>query len=144
MLIHHLGDEQQANWRLQFRDVVSPHRHDQSINETVDHLHSGKYGTAKPPFLYALFYRKCRSFSLVLAQCSYKQCIIISHASFLEVSFSCISHSEFLVPTHYIHGMIVTEIYIVKVNWCFLECTVAVICRTIVSEKMWWNHTMFL
>jgi hypothetical protein len=25
MLIYHLGDEQQAHWQLQFRDVVSPH-----------------------------------------------------------------------------------------------------------------------
>jgi hypothetical protein len=28
MLIYHLGDEQQARWWPQFRDVVSPHRHE--------------------------------------------------------------------------------------------------------------------
>jgi hypothetical protein len=28
ILIYHLRDEQQARWWPQFRDVVSPHRHD--------------------------------------------------------------------------------------------------------------------
>jgi hypothetical protein len=29
ILIHHTGDEQYARWWLQFKDVVSPHRHEQ-------------------------------------------------------------------------------------------------------------------
>jgi hypothetical protein len=29
MLTYHLGDEQQARWWSQFRDTVSPHRHEQ-------------------------------------------------------------------------------------------------------------------
>jgi hypothetical protein len=49
------------------------------------------------------------SFPLVLAQCPYKECIIISDALFLEVSFSSINYSEFLVPTHNIRGIIVSE-----------------------------------
>jgi hypothetical protein len=52
-----------------------------------------------PSFPYALFSRKDRSFSLVLAEHPCKQCIIISDASFLEVSFSYVNHSEFLVLT---------------------------------------------
>jgi hypothetical protein len=28
VLIYHVGDEQQAHWWLKFRDVVSPHQHD--------------------------------------------------------------------------------------------------------------------
>jgi hypothetical protein len=31
ILIYHLWDEQQARWWPQFRDVVSPHRHEQQI-----------------------------------------------------------------------------------------------------------------
>jgi hypothetical protein len=29
ILIYHLGDEQQARWWLQFRDIASPHPHKQ-------------------------------------------------------------------------------------------------------------------
>jgi hypothetical protein len=46
---------------------------------------------------------------LVPINSPYKQCIIISDASFLDVSFYCISCSEFLVLTHNIPGMIVSK-----------------------------------
>jgi hypothetical protein len=29
LLIYHLGDEQQACWWPQFRDIISPHQHEQ-------------------------------------------------------------------------------------------------------------------
>jgi hypothetical protein len=45
----------------------------------------------------------------VTVHCPYKQCIIISDASFYKMLFSHISHSEFLVLTHNILGMIVSE-----------------------------------
>jgi hypothetical protein len=35
MLIYHLGDEQQARWWLQFRDLVSSHRHEQQQQLSV-------------------------------------------------------------------------------------------------------------
>jgi hypothetical protein len=31
ILIYNLGDEKQAHWWLQFKDIVSPHRHEQII-----------------------------------------------------------------------------------------------------------------
>jgi hypothetical protein len=45
----------------------------------------------------------------------YKQCIIMSDASFLKVSFYCVSCSEFLVLTHNIPRMMVSEKKIMKV-----------------------------
>jgi hypothetical protein len=33
ILMYHLGDEQQARWWLQFRDVVSPHRQNDNNNK---------------------------------------------------------------------------------------------------------------
>jgi hypothetical protein len=35
MLIYHLGDEQQACWWPQFRDVVSPHQHDHHQSQLI-------------------------------------------------------------------------------------------------------------
>jgi hypothetical protein len=32
ILMYHLGYEQQARWWLQFRDIVSPHRHEQQAS----------------------------------------------------------------------------------------------------------------
>jgi len=39
----------------------------------------------------------------------YKWCIVISGVSFLKVLFSCIIHSEFLILTHCIPKMMVSE-----------------------------------
>jgi hypothetical protein len=39
MLIYHLWDKQQAHWWPQFRDIVSPHRHEQSINQPNTRQH---------------------------------------------------------------------------------------------------------
>lgn len=55
----------------------------------------------------------------------YKLCVVISGVSFLKVLFSCIIHSEFLILTHYIPKMMVSEKnYTVTVM--FLECKLVV------------------
>jgi len=46
---------------------------------------------------------------------SYKQCIITSHASFLEVLFYFVNHLGFLVLIHGISGMLVFEEKVSKV-----------------------------
>jgi hypothetical protein len=55
-------------------------------------------------------------FPLVPARHPYKQCIIISNVSVLEVSFSLVIGSELLVLTHNMPGMIFCEKEMVKVN----------------------------
>jgi hypothetical protein len=35
ILIYHMGDEQQAPWWLQFRDIVSCHQHEQQCKEST-------------------------------------------------------------------------------------------------------------
>jgi len=51
---------------------------------------------------------------------SYKQCIIASDSSFLEVLFYFVNHLEFLVLTH-ISGMLIFEEKVSKVMRWFLE-----------------------
>jgi hypothetical protein len=34
MFMYHLGDERYACWWLKFRDVISPHRYDQSVSQS--------------------------------------------------------------------------------------------------------------
>lgn len=48
-----------------------------------------------PSFPYALFSHRYRSLLLVLKNGSYKQCVIISDASFLRVLFYHVFHSDF-------------------------------------------------
>jgi hypothetical protein len=61
-----------------------------------------------PSFPYVLF--SCKYCSLVVPKnCPREQCIIILDVSFLKVLFSHISHSEFLVLTHSIFEMVISE-----------------------------------
>jgi hypothetical protein len=90
-----------------------------------------------PAFMNVLFSRKYHSVSSVLAQGPYEECIIISNASYLEVLFSLISHSEFLVLTHSIHGMMISEKNS-ESKLVFLECTVALIC----PHCCFWENVM--
>jgi hypothetical protein len=46
------------------------------------------------------------------------------------VSFSCVNHSRFLVPTHNIHGMIISKKK-GESKLMFLQCTVAVVYPTL-------------
>jgi hypothetical protein len=110
-----------------FGHLKDVNRHRKLSMFTSCHKNSGNnYNTVKPlSFLYALFSHNYHSFSLVLTQRPYKQCIIISDALFLKVLFSHDNHSEFLVPTHNIQGMIVSEKNS-ESKLMFLECTAAI------------------
>jgi hypothetical protein len=47
-LISQPGDEQSARWWPHFRDVVSPHRHDLSINRSINLFFSVVCSTVEP------------------------------------------------------------------------------------------------
>jgi hypothetical protein len=56
MFIHYLGDEQKGRWWSQYRDVVSPHRHDDDDN---DHRHHYKLYTTwlkEPGMIFRAFW----------------------------------------------------------------------------------------
>jgi hypothetical protein len=75
-----------------------------------------------------LFSLKYNSILLVLKYGSYKQCVIISDALFLEsVVLPCLSF-RILVLTHGIPGMFISAKRSSGSNMMFLEHTVAVTC----------------
>jgi hypothetical protein len=77
-----------------------------------------------PLFLYVSLFHENHSLALDPKNCLYKQCIIKSAVPFLEVLFSCIICSYFLVMNHNIPRMIVCNRKQKQHN--FLECTVVV------------------
>jgi hypothetical protein len=85
---------------------------------------------------HTLFSYKYHSFFLDPVYHPYNQRIIILDAVFLKVSLSHIIHSEFLVLTHSVPGMLISEgKKNSKSKVISLECTVVVICCSIISGK---------